>query len=289
MQSVKTRTAAGLMRLLPREHLTRALGRVTDVRVPQAILQPVLRLYSNAYSVDLDEAERPLRSFESFNEFFTRKLRDGARPLDEDPKAVLSPADGRLDDVGEITEGRTFLVKGQRYDAGTLLDSEEEGARFAGGRFAVVYLSPRDYHRVHAPVAGRVGRVRHVPGTLFPVNEFGVRTVPGLFSRNERVAVTLEDTILGPVAVVLVGAMVVGKITLAFDGPERPPISGAPTERRFGADGPRVERGGEVGAFQLGSTVVLLLPPVPGGYADGAVSAGSAVRMGQAIARRSDG
>jgi phosphatidylserine decarboxylase len=291
MDSATARTAARILRLLPRERITRALGHLTDARVPPALLNPVLKIYTRAYNVDLSEAVEPAEGYASFNEFFTRRLRDGLRPVDPDPDVVVSPADGRLDDAGEIDEGRTFVVKGQRYDAAELLGNTEDAARYAGGCYLVVYLSPRDYHRVHSPVEGVVRRVRHIPGTLFPVNEFGVKHVPLLFAKNERVVVFVETEPFGNVAVVMVGAMIVGRITLTFEGPARPPLNGPVVERWYEpGQVPVLNRGDELGAFRLGSTVVLLLPPPPRGtYTISPGVVGTHVRVGQAIVRRSDG
>jgi phosphatidylserine decarboxylase len=289
MESATARTAARILRMLPRERLTRALGHLTDARVPPAILNPVLRLYTRAYNVDLSEAVLPSAGFETFNQFFTRRLRNGLRPIDADPNSVVSPADGRLDDAGEIDAEQKFVVKGQEYDAGELLGSKPDARRFAGGSYAIVYLSPRDYHRVHSPVEGSITHVRHVPGTLYPVNAFGVRHVPLLFARNERVVIAVDSVRFGHVAVVMVGAMIVGRITLTFEGPERPAFGGAMIERFYGnGSAPHLAKGDELGAFQLGSTVVLLLEP-------GANSAdriladviGTHVRVGQAIVQRS--
>lgn len=269
--------------------MTRALGRLTDKRVPQAILKPVLGLYTRAYHVDLAEAIVPTGGYATFNDFFARRLRDGNRPLDADASTVVSPADGRLDDAGPIDPQRTFQVKGQRYDATTLLGSGEDAAVLRDGTCAVVYLSPRDYHRVHAPTDCEVTHVRHIPGTLFPVNDFGVRHVPSLLARNERVVILLRSQTLGTMALVMVGALIVGRISLAFDGPARPPHGGAMAERWYAdSSRPRLAKGGEVGAFLLGSTIVLLMQhPVDGDYELVPGTLGSHVRFGQAIARRS--
>lgn len=291
MDSARTRTAARILRLLPRERITRVLGHLTDARVPPALLNPVLKLYSRAYKVDLDEAVLPEQGFNTFNEFFTRRLRDGLRPIDPDPRTLVSPADGRLDDAGRIEPDQSFLVKGQRYDATSLLGSAEDAAAYAGGAYAIVYLSPRDYHRVHSPVDGTITRVRHIPGTLFPVNAFGVKHVPLLFARNERVVILLETREFGTVAAVMVGAMIVGRISLAFDAPTRPVLGGPVAERYYDSGSvPRIARGDELGAFQLGSTVVLLIPPPAAGRHEFRPElVGTHVRVGQAITRRSDG
>ncbi len=276
--------------MLPRERITRALGHITEAHVPQALLNPVLGIYSRAYKVDMAEAIVPAGGYASFNDFFTRRLREGQRPLDEDAGTVISPADGRLDDAGPIDPMRTFLVKGQRYDTAELLGSRDDATLFGDGTYAVVYLSPRDYHRVHAPIDAEVTHVRHMPGSLFPVNDFGVRHVPLLFARNERVVIMLRSPTLGTMALVMVGAMIVGKISLVFDGPARPPHGGTVVERWYDdLSRPRLAKGDEVGAFLLGSTVVLLMErPVHGGYDLVPGTLGSHVRFGQAIARRSN-
>lgn len=289
MVPLRSRAAASLLHLLPRGRITRALGRFTEARIPLPLLRPVLALYSRAYDVALDEAVVPAGGFRSFNEFFTRQLRDGIHRVDADPAAVVSPADGRLDDAGPVTRDRRFTVKGQEYDAATLLDDAAAARAYEGGHYFIVYLSPRDYHRVHSPVAGRVREVRHIPGDLFPVNAMGVRTVPGLFARNERVVVHV-DTALGPAAVVFVGAFVVGKITLTIDAPPRPGLGGRAAVRRFPeAEGPALAKGDELGAFQLGSTVVVLLGPAAHGrWVASHGSDPTPVRVGDAVARALD-
>lgn len=291
MQSPTERTAARLLQLLPRERITRAIGKLTEARVPRPVLDPVLAAYARAYRVDLDEAVVPREGFRSFNEFFTRRLREGARPIDAEAGALVSPADGRFDDAGPVDQGRRFFIKGREYDAASLLASEEDARAFEGGQFGIVYLSPRDYHRVHAPAALEVSLVRHVPGVLFPVNDFGVRHVPGLFAKNERVVVLGASPVFGRVAVVFVGAMIVGRIDLTIPAPDRPAIGGPIAERAFDTARPSLERGEELGSFLLGSTVVLLLERAPEGAEDTWESArlGRAVRMGEAILRRRSG
>lgn len=288
MVAEPSRTAARILRALPRERITRLVGRVTQADFPQRFLRPVLAAYTRVYDVNLAEAVIPPTGFASFNDFFTRRLHPGVHTIDLDPTVAVSPADGRLDDDGPIDADQQFTVKGQPYDAAALLGSESDALGFARGHYAVVYLSPRDYHRVHTPLAGTVTHVRHIPGTLFPVNAVGVRHVPFLFARNERVVVHLA-TAHGPMAIVLVGAFIVGKISLAFDGPSRPPHGGPIAERRYPpGEGPVLARGAEVGAFLLGSTVVVLLPPGTRPWTRVSETVGRPVRMGQAMARRSE-
>lgn len=294
MQSPTERTAARLLHLLPRERITRALGKLTEAQVPRPILDPVLGVYSRAYNVNLDEAVVPDGGFRSFNEFFTRELRDGARPVDLSDATLVSPADGRLDDAGAIDAATRFFIKGREYTAESLLASATDAQIFSGGQFAIVYLSPRDYHRVHSPETLEVEMVRHVPGVLYPVNDFGVRHVPGLFAKNERVVVLGRSPVFGRVAVVFVGAMIVGRINLYIPAPDRPAIGGPMAERHFGtADAPSVacptvKRGEQLGSFSLGSTVVMLVERAPESLRDewSTERLGTAVRMGEAILRR---
>jgi phosphatidylserine decarboxylase len=286
MSMVLSRTAARILDVIPRERITRLVGRAAERPVPSTVLNPVLGAYIRAFDVNLDEAVVPQDGFASFNDFFTRKLRDGVHAIDQNPDAIVSPSDGRLDDVGPIDGNSHFLVKGQPYTSEELLGSSEEARWFEGGKYGVVYLSPRDYHRVHSPVTGTVRRVRHLPGALYPVNSIGIRHVPRLFARNERVVVYVDTERFGTVAVVFVGAFIVGKISLYFDAPKRPPHGGSPVERTYdSSSAPRLARGDEMGAFLLGSTVVLLLPK--SSWRDAPSSPIGPVRMGQPIAWRS--
>lgn len=282
-----TRMAAETLRWLPREGISRALGRVASLEPPRALLEGAIGLYVRAYRVDLSECEVPARGFRSFNEFFSRPLRDGARPLEGTASTMVCPADGKLEDEGPIEPGARFLVKGKPYDVGELLGAHDGADRFDGGRFAVVYLSPRDYHRVHAPVSGRVSRARHVGGTLFPVNRIGLDHVPNLFAKNERVAVHQESERHGEVVTILVGAMVVGGIEVAFDPSIRSNQGrGARGGGELRYDDVRLERGAELGRFLLGSTAIVLTTPAA--RVTPAIAPGSTVRMGQALYRAPD-
>jgi phosphatidylserine decarboxylase len=204
--------------------------------------------------VNLDEAEFNLRGYASFDEFFTRRLRRGARPIAS--SAVVSPADGRLDQLGPVRAGGRIAVKATDYSVGELIGDEAEARRYENGSFCVVYLSPRDYHRVHSPVAGQLSLVRSLPGDLFPVNSIGERHVKDLFVRNQRVALAIDTERLGRVTVVMVGAIIVGRITVtALGGSDtRPGVY--PLEPAV-----RLQPGDEIGVFHLGSTAVLFLEP----------------------------
>jgi phosphatidylserine decarboxylase len=263
--------------------LSRLTGRLSDLRVPRAILAPAIRAYARAYGVDLAEAALPPQAYPSFNAFFTRRLRDGARPIATGEGVVVSPSDSRLIAIGPVPpDGRLEPVKGSSYSIEALLGAAEDAAPFRGGVHATLYLSPAMYHRVHAPVDGRVVAWRYVPGRLFPVNAAGVRSVPGLFTRNERVAVFVDTEANGPVAVVLVGAANVGRISLSFT--DLVTSRGGVPGRVVPARPVALSRGDDLGAFNLGSTVVLLVADpslVP------AAGAGDLVRVGQALWRRS--
>jgi phosphatidylserine decarboxylase len=262
--TVATYAAAQLLRVLPRARITRAVGRLVDARVPAAITRTVVRVYTRAYGVDLDEAVQR-EGFASFDAFFTRQLRDGARPQPADPSVVVSPADGRIEAIGPVEKDGRFLIKGREYRADELLGDEGEARRYQGGQFAVVYLSPRDYHRVHSPVAGTIHEIRSLPGDLYPVNSIGERHVPSLFSINRRVSIPIDVTgsagePRGRVTVVMVGAMIVGRITVS--GIDERDVS-LGTHRL--SPPRRVGRGEEIGMFHLGSTAVVFAEPGFGG------------------------
>ena len=260
------------------------MGRLARVGVPKRVLRMAVSAYCKAYDVDLADYEVPKAGFDTFDAFFTRTLKPGLRPMDPEPDALVSPADGRVEDAGMIEVGSTLRVKGHTYSVGELLADRWAGSLYAGGQFAVIYLSPRDYHRVHAPVDGRVRTVRHVPGTLFPVNEIGVRYVPRLFARNERVVIEQATPRHGPITTVMVGAIGVGRISVAFDDALITNSGHAYGESIYAAhDAPELRRGDELGTFHLGSTVIVFTGP---GSGLGLVKRpGQRIRMGEALLR----
>jgi phosphatidylserine decarboxylase len=194
----------------------------------------------------------PAGSFPSFDAFFTRPLRAGARPLAPDPATFVSPADGRLEDAGPVSAGGRLTIKGRPYAVADLVGDPAEVARYEGGQYAIVYLSPRDYHRVHAPIAGKITLIRSLPGDLYPVNSIGERHVPSLFSTNRRVAIVIDTPDHGRVTVVMVGAMIVGRITVSAVAARDVPLGHHVVE-----PGLPVGRGDEIGMFHLGSTAVV--------------------------------
>jgi phosphatidylserine decarboxylase len=269
-------------RLVPQHALSRAIGRLAELRRPRWLKNWVVRRFVAHYGVDLDEAERSFpEAFPDFNAFFTRALRPGARALC--PSGIACPADGAVSQCGEISEDRIFQAKGRDYTVASLLAADDErAAAFRGGDFITIYLSPRDYHRVHMPLDGQLTATRYVPGELFSVNGSTAAGVENLFARNERL-VCFFDTPRGPMAMVLVGAMIVAGIETVWDGvvaPQRRVVR----ERNFqSAPAPvLLDRGAEMGRFFLGSTVILLFPPGVAAWNDDLV-AGAAVRLGQQL------
>jgi phosphatidylserine decarboxylase len=280
--SVATYVTAQILRVLPRAQISRAVGHLAELPWPSVVGDAVVGLYTRLYDVALDECEGG-RKYNSFDDFFTRQLRSGARHVETDPRAVSSPADGELVSLARIDSGGTLTVKGRPYSVAELVGSEVEAARFVGGTGAVIYLSPRDYHRVHAPVGGHVRRIRSIAGDYYPVNSIGLRYVPALFCRNRRVVIEIDaDAGLGRVTVVMVAAIIVGRITT---------IGVAARDVPFGDHGfeppIRVDRGQELGVFHLGSTAVVL---VEKNESVRWLSKEGSVRLGQAVLRaHSDG
>lgn len=252
--SVTTFAAAQLIRALPRVRISRAVGNLCEAPLPGAVSRLVERAYCAAYRVNLEEAVPEPGPYVSFDAFFTRRLRPGARPIDD--AAIVSPSDGRLSCHGPIDPGARIFVKGQAYDVGELAGDGRDAARYRGGHFAVVYLAPSDYHRVHSPVDGEISLIRGIPGDLYPVNSIGERHIPRLFARNNRVNICIDTPDMGRVSVIMVGATIVGRISVSMI----PQPAVPPGETRL--ESPyRVERGDEIGIFHLGSTVVMLLEP----------------------------
>ena len=280
------RLAVGAQHLLPKQALTRFAGRVAGAR-GGALTTALVRWFIGRYGVDMAEAAEPdPAAYPTFNAFFTRALRPGVRPLAR--ADWVCPVDGAVSQVGRVDNGSIVQAKGQHYTATALLGGDAAlAAHFHGGHFATLYLSPRDYHRIHMPAAGRLRRMVHVPGALFSVNPATARGVPALFARNERVVCVFDglgDT-PGPWVLVLVGATIVGSMATAWHGVVNPPRPGR--LRRWDYAEPAIElaQGEEMGRFLLGSTVVLLMPPGPLRFNPAWVQAGL-VRMGEVMATR---
>jgi phosphatidylserine decarboxylase len=270
--------------LLPKQALTRFAGTVASARRGGVPTQ-IIRRFVARYGVDMNEAaESDIAAYASFNDFFTRALKPGVRPLAH--ADLVCPVDGAISQFGAIDRDQLMQAKGHRYSTTALVGGDAElAARFEHGHFATLYLSPKDYHRIHMPCAGRLLRMIYVPGAMFSVNPTTARGVPGLFARNERVVCVFE-TDHGPLVLALVGATIVGSMATVWHGGVNPPRSKRLREWRYDRpDDQRVElaQGDEMGRFLLGSTVVLLMP-------NGALrfnpdwAPGRAIRMGEAMA-----
>ncbi|HSQ72814.1 MAG TPA: archaetidylserine decarboxylase [Rubrivivax sp.] len=279
--------AVALQHLLPKQALTLLAGVVARWR-GGAMTTTIIRWFVGRYGVDMSEAANASpESYASFNEFFTRALAAGVRPLAR--AALVCPVDGAISQFGDIRGDRIFQAKGHDYTATALLGGDAAlAAHFQGGSFATLYLSPRDYHRIHMPCNGRLLRMTHVPGALYSVNPTTVRGVPALFARNERVVCVFEAADGTPFVMVLVGATIVGSMATVWHGVVNPPRPGTLREWDYAGQDIRLPQGAEMGRFLLGSTVVLLLPPQPGAPMrfNPAWLPGGAVRMGQAMADR---
>jgi phosphatidylserine decarboxylase len=265
------------------------MGRVADIPLPPALRKTAIGAFARALKIDVSEAELPFYEYTSLNAFFVRRLRPGLRRWPDADDVLASPVDGIIGQLGEVTSGRLIQAKGRSYSAADLLGDPDEGARYDGGVFVTLYLSPRHYHRIHAPAPGTIPLARHLPGALLPVNAAAVNGVDNLFPRNERLLCYLDGA-LGRVAVVAVGAYNVGRISARFD----PDWSGEdgtwvtnrrmspPPERRYDPPVP-VGRGEEIMAFHLGSTVVLLIEPGRVKLSPD-LAPGQEVKLGEALA-----
>ena len=266
---------------LPHHLLSRLVLALTRLECPR-LVPPAIRLFSRHFGVDLNEAEQAdPAAYTSFNAFFTRALKPGARSVDAAETSIVSPADGTVSQCGPIQAGRLFQAKGRDYSLLELLGGDEErAAAFEDGSFSTLYLSPRDYHRVHMPLDGTLRETVYVPGRLFSVAPHTVRTVPRLFARNERL-VCRFDTDHGPMAVILVGAIFVACIETIWTGVATPPHT-----NRIRVEPPpdqvHLAKGAELGRFNMGSTVILLFGKDRARW-EPACGAGQAVRMGQRI------
>ncbi|MEE2001904.1 archaetidylserine decarboxylase [Alkalimonas sp. MEB108] len=277
-----------LQYILPKHLISRLVGYLAAARLG-FFSHLLIKLFIKAFKIDMTEAKYEQASdYRSFNEFFTRPLKEGIRPLADAADIIAHPVDGTISQLGPITDGKLVQAKNHDYSLQTLLGGEADtAAPFLGGQFATIYLAPKDYHRIHMPVSGTLREMIYVPGDLFSVNPLTAENVPNLFARNERV-VTIFDTELGPMALVLVGATIVASIETVWAGTITPPTGKTVHRWQYPATGPtavRLEKGAEMGRFKLGSTVVLAFAPEQLEFlADQQL--GSTTRMGAAFAKR---
>ncbi len=277
-----SRLIASLQYLLPRRWLTSVTYRITRIRVPR-IKDALIRSFVRLYDVDLDEVAADVpEDFATFNDFFTRELADGARSIADGSSIIVSPVDGTVSEAGKLTGNSILQAKGIEYTLDDLFAIDLEYARgYSNGSFATIYLAPYNYHRVHMPIDGRLVDAHYVPGDLFSVNAATASLIPGLFARNERLNLSFE-TDNGPATLIFVGALNVGSITTPWTGEIRPKRRGVVETLALG-DAPRdLKKGDLLGWFNMGSTVILLLPEGSADWSD-TLSAGETVRMGQRI------
>ena len=272
-----------LQHLVPQHALSRLAGRVAASEAPW-LRDRLIRRFAAAYGVDLSEAARGIGEFASFNDFFTRELKRGARPLADAAQFILSPADGAVSQLGPVSGGRIIQAQGRDYSVAEILGcGAEEAARFEGGSFMTIYLSPKDYHRVHMPAAGTLAKTSYIPGDLFSVNTATAAGVDRLFARNERLSCRFDGPD-GHFASIMVGAMIVAGIDTVWPNTFRTHAS-TPVHEDFAGQDRRFAAGDEMGRFYLGSTVVLLFEPGRVAWREDLVPA-APLRMGEAIARR---
>ncbi|MGZ7038501.1 MAG: archaetidylserine decarboxylase [Thermoanaerobaculia bacterium] len=245
------------LRYVPKNHLSRAVGRLVHARLPQPIARRLVRWFAGAYRIDVDAAGKPLGEYPSIGHFFIRDLREGLRPIESD---FVSPVDGTLRGFGIVTGGRLPQVKGKDYTVARFLGDETNATRYDNGVFFNFYLSPQDYHHVHSPVGGQVTGSVHIPGKLWPVNDWSLANVEELFSINERV-VTYIECALGIVAVVMIGATNVGKISVEYDSFMSNEASANRTVVRRYDPAIGIKAGDRLGTFHMGSSVVVLVEP----------------------------
>ncbi len=245
---------------MPKHFISRMVGKLAAAKAG-GLTTALIKLFIKQYKIDMSEAKYPDPAhYKTFNEFFTRPLKEGIRPLAEESDIVAHPVDGAISQLGDVVDGQIIQAKGHDYSLQALLGgNEEDTAPFLGGKFATIYLAPKDYHRIHMPVDGTLSKMIYVPGDLFSVNPLTAQNVPNLFARNERV-VAIFETEIGPLAMVLVGATIVASIETIWAGTVTPPAGkdvfswNYPTE---GDNAITLKKGEEMGRFKLGSTVIL--------------------------------
>jgi len=244
--------------ILPHHFLSKVMSKFThsECKVWKNLM---ISQIIKAYGVNISEAkEQNINNFASFNHFFTRELKDGVRPITSIENSVACPADGAVSQAGLIEQGEIFQAKGKSFTALDLLGGDAETAKpFENGSFTTIYLSPKDYHRLHMPIKGTLTEMIHIPGRLFSVNAATANSVPGLFARNERVA-CLFDTELGPMALILVGAIFVSSVETTWHGVVTPPSIESVRSWKYQDDAPVIDKGEEMGRFNMGSTIIVL-------------------------------
>jgi phosphatidylserine decarboxylase len=283
--SLADRLALRVLRELPLHSVSRGAGWLATRRLPDWLQRPAVRGFAAIVGANLSEARDPVESYATLQDFFTRALAPGVRPIDAAEDALVSPCDGAWGAAGRIESGTLLQLKGRPYSLAALLGAKQDALRYEGGTYATFYLAPRDYHRFHAPCAARVLRAVYLPGQLWPVNRLGVDGVPGIFAENERICAhfALPGSAQESLCIAAVGATLVGKVRVSFDdlttggGPDR-------IECRYDAGAPQLAKGEEWGRFEFGSTLVLVT--APDAFELEIAPAGTPLRLGTRIGRR---
>ncbi len=272
---------SGSLYFLPHHAVSRVIYKLT--RIESRFVPKTIQIFSNAFKVNLDEAVNPdPKSYKSFNQFFTRELKPGLRPLAD--SALVSPVDGTVSQYGKISDGLLMQAKGMNYSLNKLLGGNQQlSDQYANGQFITIYLSPKDYHRIHMPCAGELTEQIHVPGRLFSVAPHTVKTVSSIFARNERV-VAQFNTEYGPMAMVLVGAINVAAIETVWDGLITPPKGKALSSKRYDDQSISLEKGEEMGRFNMGSTVILVFAD-KSPQLDQSLQLGNSIRLGDSLSK----
>jgi len=267
-----------LFYLLPKNLISRLAGYLADIKLPSPLLLSVIRIYSGFYRIKLSDMKIPANQMNTFNEFFTRELKPELRPIDPKPNSIVSPVDGTIAEFGPIQHNLLIQTKGIHYSLNDLV-GDELAQRFENGFFVTIYLSPSDYHRIHSPIKGKVAFFNYFSGNLWPVNQFGVNQIGGLFALNERIVTPIEGD-FGTIGLVKVGATVVGKIKVRFS--DVTSNTGKKTQLSLPIDPPQMfDKGEEIGKFQLGSTVILLFEEHQASLDN--LQRGFKIRMGEEI------
>ena len=253
-----------LQYVMPKHAISRLVGKLAAAQAG-FITTSLIKVFIKAYNINMDEAQHPqAKDYSSFNQFFTRSLKTGIRPIDQTDNSFVHPVDGTVSQLGDIVDDNIFQAKGHDYSLVTLLGGDEQTAEpFQNGKFATVYLAPKDYHRIHMPLTGTLKEMIYVPGDLFSVNPLTAENVPNLFARNERV-VAIFETEIGPMAMVLVGATIVASIETVWAGTVTPPTGKTVFRWQYETEGPTaitLAKGDELGRFKLGSTIVACFAP----------------------------
>jgi len=272
-----------LLRLVPKNTLSRAVGAACRASAPRSMVRAAIRAFARKYGVDASEAERPIEDYPTFTEFFTRRLKPGARPIAPGERLPVSPVDGTVGELGEIVDSRLYQAKGKHYTLAELIggpEAENDARQFAGGSFCTIYLAPYNYHRIHAPLGGSIVGYVNMPGQLWPVNPLGLRNVEKLFCVNERLT-TFLATARGPCGVVAVGATNVGRIRALYDDVVTNVRRTRQAARKTYEKPIPVAKGGELAVFEMGSTVVVLF--APGVKLADRLQPGARIRLGEPL------